>query len=45
MDTELNPDRPVLHVVVIGFHHKKGCQVSNLNLIKTYSTLFCYRIK
>ena len=20
-------DGPVLHVVVIGFHHKKGCQV------------------
>ena len=20
-------DKPVLHVLVIGFHHKKGCQV------------------
>ena len=22
-----NSAKPVLHVVVIGFHHKKGCQV------------------
>lgn len=21
-------DAPVLHVLVIGFHHKRGCQVS-----------------
>lgn len=20
---------PILHVIVVGFHHKKGCQVSN----------------
>lgn len=22
------PRGPVLHIVVVGFHHKKGCQVS-----------------
>ena len=22
-----SPECPVLHVVVVGFHHKKGCQV------------------
>lgn len=24
---------PVLHIVVVGFHHKKGCQVRNLYLM------------
>ena len=24
---EVNNANPVLHVLVIGFHHKKGCQV------------------
>ena len=24
-----NSHSPVLHVVVVGFHHKKGCQVGN----------------
>ena len=28
MDIKLQADIPILHVVVIGFHHKKGCQVS-----------------
>ena len=23
----MDPGRPVLHVLVVGFHHKKGCQV------------------
>ena len=30
VDTECfnySPDSPVLHVLVVGFHHKKGCQV------------------
>ena len=29
MDAELGSivDGPILHIVVIGFHHKKGCQV------------------
>ena len=29
---------PVLHVVVVGFHHKKGCQVINC-------TQFCLQAK
>ena len=24
---------PVLHVLVVGFHHKKGCQVSRLHIM------------
>ena len=27
MTSENNFKGPVLHVVVVGFHHKKGCQV------------------
>lgn len=23
---------PILHVIVVGFHHKKGCQVSGFLL-------------
>ncbi|XP_046677809.1 late secretory pathway protein AVL9 homolog [Homalodisca vitripennis] len=26
-DTNLAKNKPILHVLVIGFHHKKGCQV------------------
>ena len=25
---------PILHVVVVGFHHKKGCQVRKLNDVR-----------
>ena len=37
---------PVLHIVVIGFHHKKGCQVILLDsssqfLAVTLSVSFC----
>lgn len=27
MDAEKETETPVLHVLVVGFHHKKGCQV------------------
>lgn len=27
MAAEKETETPVLHVIVVGFHHKKGCQV------------------
>ena len=27
LDVDNKSENPVLHVLVIGFHHKKGCQV------------------
>ena len=27
-DCNLEGDKCLLHIIVIGFHHKKGCQVS-----------------
>lgn len=36
---------PVLHIVVVGFHHKKGCQVSEPLLknkhVRCVSMCFC----
>lgn len=32
---------PILHVIVIGFHHKKGCQVRNQNQINNNLFLKC----
>lgn len=32
MASEKEEEPPVLHVVVVGFHHKKGCQVSGHNV-------------
>lgn len=29
-----NQEEPVLHVVVVGFHHKKGCQVGLMIMSK-----------
>lgn len=30
---------PVLHIVVVGFHHKKGCQVRRLFLLLLFHLL------
>lgn len=27
---------PILHVIVVGFHHKKGCQVGKMHIIYIY---------
>lgn len=32
----MGAEPPVYHVVVVGFHHKKGCQVNDIsNILNT----------
>lgn len=30
MASEKETETPILHVIVVGFHHKKGCQVDKV---------------